>query len=376
MTDDTTMIDTPAALEGMARDLAGAPCLAVDTEFVWERTFYAQLGLIQLGTQDGTCFLIDPVALTDLSPLGELLANPAIVKILHDAPQDLMILRRATGAVPQTIFDTRLAAGFAGLSSETSLQNLLINLLGIELPKGHTRANWIARPLSGEQLEYAADDVRHLPRAAALLREKARESGVEAWLDEELQLLNAPSLTEESSARDAYRRIRGSGRLSPRSLSVLRELAAWREEEAKNVDLPRQHVVEDSELLSIAFNLPTRSPDFEKCRDLRRRTEQRYSESLLAAVLRGIALSETDAPVIPESPDERKIGKERITATTELIRTAAAARQIDARLVGTKNDIMMLLHEGKNARPENHRLLRGWRAELLKDLFEQGLGTA
>ncbi len=367
MANDFTMIETPAELGKLGETLAGAPCVAVDTEFVWERTFYARLGLIQLGTQDGTCFLVDTVALPDLTPLGEILANPAIEKILHDAPQDLMILRRATGAVPQNIFDTRLAAGFAGLSSETSLQNLLVNLLGIELPKGHTRANWMARPLSPEQLEYAADDVRYLPRAAALLRGKARESGVEAWLNEELQLLNAPALTAESNPMDAFRRIRSAGRLSPRSLAVLRELAAWRELEARTVDLPRQHVVEDSELLSVAFVLPERPPDFEKCRDLRRRTEQRYGESLMAAVLRGTALSEAACPVIPDLPDERTIGKSRITATAELIRKMAEVKQVDARLVGTKNDILMLLDEGQTAQPENHRLLRGWRAELLKD---------
>jgi len=365
MTEDYTMIETPTALEKMVGQLSNAPCVAVDTEFVWERTFYARLGLIQLGTQEGVCYLIDPVALPDLSSLGIILSNPDIVKILHDAPQDLMILRRATGAVPRNIFDTRLAAGFAGLSSETSLQNLLVNLLDIQLSKGHTRTNWMARPLSPEQLEYAADDVRHLPRAAALLREKARTAGIESWLDEELELLNAPSLTEEPSPQESYRRIRAAGRLRPRNLAVLRELAAWRELEARTVDLPRQHVVEDSELLSVASIVPAQASDFEQCRDLRRRTEERYSEFLLAAVQQGLALPESEWPAPPTVPDEQKIGKDRITSVVESIRKTAEAKPVDPRLVSTKNDILMLLHEGRNARPENHRLLRGWRAELL-----------
>jgi ribonuclease D len=365
MTNDYTMIETPPALEKMVGQLSNAPCVAVDTEFVWERTFYARLGLIQLGTQEGVCYLIDPVALPDLSSLGSILSSPDIVKILHDAPQDLMILRRATGAVPRNIFDTRLAAGFAGLSSETSLQNLLANLLDIQLPKGHTRTDWMARPLSPEQLEYAADDVRHLPRAMVLLREKARAIGIESWLNEELELLNALSLTEEPSPRESYRRIRAAGRLRPRNLAVLRELAAWRELEARTVDLPRQHVMEDSELLSVASILPTQAPDFEQCRDLRRRTEQRYSESLLAAVQRGLALSESEWPPSPQAPDEQKIGKDRITSVVESIRKTAEAKPVDPRLVSTKNDVLMLLHEGLNALPENHRLLRGWRAELL-----------
>ncbi|MEI7881423.1 MAG: HRDC domain-containing protein [bacterium] len=367
MANNYIMIETPHDLEDLVERLSNEPCVSVDTEFVWERTFYAQLGLIQVGTQDGACFLIDTVALTDLSPLGKILADPRIEKILHDAPQDLMILRRATGAVPQNVFDTRLAAGFSGLSSETSLQNLLANLLDIQLPKGHTRANWMARPLSGEQLDYAADDVRYLPRAADLIRQKAREAGIEIWLTEELKLLNEPSLTEERSHMESYRRIRAAGRLGARSLAVLRELAAWREQEAKTADLPRQHVAEDSELLSIACILPGQASDFEKCRDLSRRTEQRHSPHLLAAVQRGLALSESECPAPAVSPDERKLGKERIAAAVESIRKSAEARQVDARLVSSKNDVVQLLHEGRNALPENHRLLRGWRAELLGD---------
>jgi ribonuclease D len=367
MTDSYTMIETPLALEKLVGQLSSAPCVAVDTEFVWERTFYARLGLIQVGTQEGACYLIDPVALPDLSPLGTILSSPDVVKILHDAPQDLMILRRATGAVSQTVFDTRLAAGFAGLSSETSLQNLLANLLDIQLPKGHTRTNWLARPLSIEQVEYAADDVRHLPRAATLLREKARAAGVESWLNEELELLNAPALTEEPNPRESYRRIRAAGRLRPRNLAVLRELAAWREQTARAVDLPRQHVVEDSELLSVASVVPTQAPDFEHCRDLRRQTEQRYGESLLAAVQQGLALPEPEWPETPTVPDEQRIGKDRITSVVEMIRKTAEAKPVDPRLVSTKNDVLMLLHEGRNALPGNHRLLRGWRAELLGD---------
>jgi len=374
MTDDYIMIETPRALEKLVEQLADSTCVAVDTEFVWERTFYARLGLLQIGTQDGACFLIDTVALPDLAPLKTILENPTIVKILHDAPQDLMILRRATGAVPRNIFDTRMAAGFAGLSSEISLQNLLATLFEIQLPKGHTRTDWMARPLSPEQLEYAADDVRHLPGTAALLREKARRAGVEAWLDEELGLLNAPSVTEEPNPMESYRRIRTGKRLSPRNQAVLRELAAWREQEARTVNLPRQHVVEDSELLSVACALPAQPPDFEKCRDLRRLTEQRYGSSLLAAVQRGLSLAESDYPPSPPDFDERTIGKERIAATVANIRKAAETKSVDPRLVNTKNDVLMLLHEGTKALPQNHRLLRGWRAELLGDCLAPVLG--
>lgn len=369
MTDHTFLIETPSALDDLVARLAQSSCVAIDTEFVWERTFYARLGLIQAGTPDGKCYLIDTVAISDLSPLGLILADSRIEKVLHDAPQDLMLLRRATGVVPRTIFDTRLASGFAGLSSEISLQNLLATLIQVQLPKAHTRTNWMARPLSDEQLEYAADDVLYLPRAAALLREKARTAGNETWLNEELALLDAPSVTEESDPRDTYRKIRAAGRLRPRNLAVLRELACWREQEARTVDLPRQHVAEDSELISVAVILPLQGSDFEKCRDLRRRTEERHGSTLLAAVHRGLSLPEAEWPGSLAAPDERLIGKERITMLAEGIRKAAEARSLDPRMVHTKGDILKLLSEGPGASPWNNRLLRGWRAALLKDLL-------
>ena len=185
MTTAFEMISAPAALRTLVDRLQEEAVLAFDTEFTWERTYYARLGLVQIAAADGRCVLVDPLAAGDLAPLGELLANARIVKILHDAPQDLMILRRATGVAARNVFDTRLAAGFAGLASTLSLANLLAETVDVHLAKAHTRADWLARPLAPEELDYAADDVRYLPEVAARLRARARTAGVEAWLDEE-----------------------------------------------------------------------------------------------------------------------------------------------------------------------------------------------
>jgi len=131
--------------------------VALDTEFVWERTYYPRLGLIQLALSDEDCFLIDPLAIKDLTPLGKLLNDAKVVKILHDAPQDLTILSRVTGAVPQNIFDTRISAGFSGLSSTISLADLISVLLDINLAKTETRTNWLKRPLDPSQIDYALE---------------------------------------------------------------------------------------------------------------------------------------------------------------------------------------------------------------------------
>ncbi|MYF17390.1 MAG: ribonuclease D, partial [Gemmatimonadetes bacterium] len=164
------LINTPNELETLVNRALDAPCVGIDTEFVWEQTYYPRLGIIQVGLSENDCHLIDAVTLSDLSPLGTLLSDPHTVKILHDAQQDLWILRRITDAIPCNIFDTRCAAGFAGLSSNLSLGNLLRMRLNIQLPKTETRTDWLRRPLSDKQLEYALDGVRFLPAVREHIR--------------------------------------------------------------------------------------------------------------------------------------------------------------------------------------------------------------
>lgn len=369
MTAPFQMIDTPAALSGLVARLRNEPVLALDTEFVWDRTYHARLGLVQIGLSGGECFLVDTVAVPDLAPLGELLADARIVKILHDAPQDLMILRRAAGAAARNVFDTRLAAGFAGLASTLSLGNLLAELLGVHLAKAHTRADWIARPLAPEVLDYAADDVRHLPEAAVRLRDRARAAGVEAWLNEELGVFDveAPDLEAQDAA--AYLRIRAAASLPPRPLAVLRELAAWREQAARRADLPRRWLVEDGALVTIAAALPRSPDDLRRCRGLEPKALQRHGEDWLAAVRRGLELPEADCPPPVFQPGRDPAGRKAVDAALAQVQDRAARRGIDPALVCSRTELAMLVQAGPAARPADHRLLRGWRAELMGDAF-------
>ena len=243
------MIDSE---QGLAERLGEARRLghtAIDVEMVWERTFYPALGVIQLGFSRDACHLVDAVALEGrFEPLAELLSGPA-VKILHDALQDLTVLRMATGASPRSIFDTRIAAGFAGLAHTISLRDLLRELFGVELEKTETRTDWLRRPLSPTQTGYAEDDVRYLVEAREELLRRARAAGVEDWLQEEMAGLDDPALYEERDPREAFRRVKGYGKLDRRQLAVLRELAAWREEAARDLDRPRGQVASDKLLL-------------------------------------------------------------------------------------------------------------------------------
>ena len=369
-----SMIADSADLRTLVDRLQEEAVLAFDTEFTWERTYYARLGLVQLAAADGRCFLIDPLAVGDLAPLGELLANARIVKILHDAPQDLMILRRATGIAARNVFDTRLAAGFAGLASTLSLGNLLAETLGVHLAKAHTRADWLARPLAPEELDYAADDVRYLPEVAERLRARARTAGVEAWLDEDLAALDDPALTADKPVADAYLRIRAAANLAPRPLAALRELAAWREQAARTADLPRRWLLEDGELVAIASALP-QTPDGLK---LKPPAVARWGADLLAAVRRAQEMPEADLPPRVFQPPRAAAFRKELDAVLAEIQTRAAARGVDPALVCGRNDLARLLQAGPAAKPEDHALLRGWRAELAGDLGvrpQQGVFT-
>ena len=180
------MIDTPQARTELVERALTKECVALDTEFVWNRTYYPKLGVIQLAIAGDDCHLIDTVALEDLSMLGGVLAHPDIELILHDAVQDLTILRQATGAFPRNIFDTRCAAGLANMSTTTSLAELLANTIGVELEKTETRTDWTQRPLSDKQLAYAIEDVCYMHEVRDVLRQRVAKIGRTQWLAEAL----------------------------------------------------------------------------------------------------------------------------------------------------------------------------------------------
>jgi len=367
---DYEMIETEDALHLLVARLRNEPCIALDTEFFWERTFYARLGLVQIGIRDESYFLVDPLRIGCLAALGEILANPRITKILHDAPQDLMILKRVTDTTIRNVFDTRLAAGFTGLSSTISLQNLIAEQFDVHLPKGHTRSNWLARPLDSKQLAYAVDDVRFLIRLFDDLRKKAKDSGVERWMNAELATLDHPDAYQEKAPEEQYLRLSVGSSLSPRGVAVLRELAAWREETARATDKPRRQIADDAVLISMADLLPRKHGELRLCQKLDTRTVKRYGNDLVAAVKRGLDVPEDELPVKRKRPNVRRLGKERVNSAVEEINRRATQWRIDPQIVASKSAVALLLTEGRSASPEDHRLIRGWRSELMGDALD------
>ena len=359
------LITTPDDLAAVAARLLNAEAVAVDTEFFWERTYYPVLGLVQLATADD-CWLVDAVAVRDLRALGPVLAAPSVTKLLHDAHQDLTILARATGATPQTVFDTRVAAGFAGFSSTSSLQALLRGALGIELTKAETRSDWLRRPLSESQLRYAAEDVIHLiPLRTALLARCVGDMP-RAWMSEELACLENAALYSDRDPRSMYQRVKGGARLDARSLAVLREVAAWREEQARQRDRPREYILTDTLLVALAEARPRDRVALAALPGFPRRMPGRVMDELLAVVACGLTLPEEACPQPTgfrlEEKRALKASSDRLLAR---IRIACDVHGIDPALVASRADVENYLRAQQKGRGAEHLLGQGWRAQLL-----------
>ena len=374
MESEPLMIATPGALRDLVERAGQSESIALDTEFVWDRTYYPRLGVVQVALSAAECHLVDTVALDDLSPLGELLAAPDLVKILHDAPQDLTILRRVTGAFPRNIFDTRLAAGLAGLSSTTSLRELVGAVVGVDLAKTESRTDWVRRPLTDEQLAYAVEDVCYLQEVRRELLARSRALERQDWLREELATLDDSELYAERDPRQQYLRVKGSGRASRRELAILRELAAWREQEAQRCDRPRNRVVPDATLIHLARRRPHSRELLGAVKGLGRR----YEETVLELVGRGLAIPDEDCP--RRRGRRRRGDEERIEAQLDQalahLRARSTAHSIDSPFVASRAELHTLVCDGPDADPRRHRLLRGWRRDLvggdLLDLLAAG----
>ena len=357
------MIDTPAALAELVDAVCQRECIALDTEFVWERTYYPKLGVVQAAFSKDEHYLIDVRAIEDLSPLGRVLADPHVVKILHDAPQDLTILRQATGAFPRRIFDTRCAAAFAGLSSTLSLNALLTEVLGIQLDKSETRADWLKRPLSPEQLAYAIEDVRHLPLARQELIARVQDKGRKSWLEDEMERYDNPQLYTERDSNLQFERIKGTGRLSPKNLAILRELAAWRDVEARRRDIPRSHVVSDEGLLGLARRKPQNLEQLSPFKGLSPRALKRYGPELIAAVAAGLS-EPLPSMSRQQRPFEEEQLKKRLKLAQNLLEQQSAAGELDPPFVASRAELKELVRENPKQLENSHRVLQGWRREF------------
>jgi len=247
------MIRTTGELAAACEQIRGAGVLALDTEFVWRSTYRPRLGIIQIGAGGDLSWAVDVMQGLDPAPLAELIADASVVKVLHDARQDLQHLRHYCGALPRNVFDTQLAAAFAGFPQGYGLQKLLLEAIDVGLPKTETYTDWTQRPLSEAQVRYALDDVRYLPDLRTELLRRSETLGTLDWLAEEMTKYDEPSLYDDYDPEEGWKRIKlFRTRLDRRGFAVLRAVAAAREEMACEWNLPRNWAGDDASLVEMA----------------------------------------------------------------------------------------------------------------------------
>ena len=351
------------------------PVVGLDTEFVWTKTYYPQLGLIQLGWDTDHCFLLDPIAVTDTTPLGELLSDANVLKVFHEASSDLPILMRWCNhaLIPHRIADTRIAAGFAGLTASLSLAKLILKQLQVVLTKTETRTNWLQRPLTPAQLEYAGEDVTHLPALFASLEALMKEYGNDGFFYEEMAKYEQPSFYEEIPPMDYWQRVSRPAYLkfTHQDYAILQQLAAWREDLGRTKNITRNRIVPDKILALAAVKHPYTAEEAGNLEGMRNTPSMRYAKELAEIVSNSMHIpKEQWPPLFMPTVDQRLMRQcsERILA---LAQKRAEARHIDPILLATRKDADSLaVHAINREDLSGNTLMRGWRHQLLTPTIE------
>jgi ribonuclease D len=342
--------------------------LGIDTEFMSEGRYRALLCVVQVvvddpAAPDGTrIILIDALTPVEVAPLAALLANPGIEIVVHAGRQDVAILRRTWNTELHNIFDTQIAAGFAGASAQSGYANLLSQILGHRLSKTASYTRWDARPLSDEQLSYAAEDVAHLLELADRLQDRLRESGRLEWAREECVRLESAS--DERDPETAWERLPRIGQLDPRSRAVARELAAWRERTASAEDRPVGSVLADQTLVELARRKPSTLDALGQIRGMHGSGIKRRGPAILAEVARG-----REAEPIPREPGRDRFDPADaplVSLAEALLRARAADAGLAYELIASRSELELIVGAARRRDSEpGVRTLEGWRAALV-----------
>jgi ribonuclease D len=347
-------------LETVLPALLNAPVLAIDTEFMRERTYYARLCLVQIATADEV-YVLDAIALGDgVGLLAEALSSPKSVKVFHAGTQDVEILLRATGVTPSPLFDTQTAATLAGFPTQVGYAQLAKDLIGVDIDKADTFTDWAARPLSDAQMLYAGEDVRHLTTIYALLRERLERAGRLEWLAQDFARMADPA-TYEVDPHEQYLRVKRASSLDRRSLGVLRELAAWRETEAQRRDIPKRWLVADESLIEIARRRPKTVSELGVIRGVNDRVASRNGHGLLEAVVAGEAIADDDLPRLPKRTRVPKDAQPLADLLNAVVRLRAREHGVAPALFASRDE----LERFAGGEREDHPLSTGWRHALV-----------
>jgi ribonuclease D len=375
---DLTSRSTPAAshanittaeqLSSYCEHLARAKQIAFDTEFVSERTYRPVLCLVQVAA-DGQLALVDPLAIKDLTPFWEAVSRPGHETIVHAGRGELEFCLQAVGRAPAGLFDVQIAAAFVGIEYPAGYGTLIGKLLGETPNKAETRTDWRRRPLSRRQIQYALDDIRHLPAIRDKLHARLTALGRTGWVREEMAAWQEE--VQWAMSQDRWRRVSGNTGLASRSLAIVRELWRWREAEAQRRNCPPRRVLRDDLVIELAKRQSADVKRIEAVRGLDRGDLKRQLPKIAEAIQRGLELAEDECPqpVRHETtPQLSVLGQFLFSAL------GSACRQLELAppLVGSPSDIRdWIAHRmGQPGSRRPPRLARGWRAEVVGHLFD------
>lgn len=376
---DYTIVSSSNELDQLCDKWSQLTVLALDTEFIRVNTFYPKAGLIQVC--DGSdVYLLDPLHIEDFSSFKMLLQNPALCKVLHSASEDLVLFLNFFQVLPQPMFDTQKAAAFLGHGPSISYQNLVNDMLGVALGKGETRSDWLRRPLSEQQLHYAALDVKFLPELFSRLRDQLlsrdRLSMLQAECDSMIAM--AVRIEDEATWPSLYLQLGAAWRLDIRQLGALKSLCIWREQQARLRDTPRTWIARDADLIQIADRMPDTLAELKALPEMSRNLYSKDAETILALVSesepvpRDVLDSIDGAPL---SQPQRAALKKMQKAVHAVARTTGIAEELLAR----KKVLIRILRLNENPReltsirwPDDVRL---WQQDLLQKPIAQALGV-
>ena len=355
-------VDKPEQLEQLCNRLQKSRWLALDTEFIRERTYYPHFCLLQISNgEEAAC--IDPLQLDDLSPLTALLFDESIVKVFHAGRQDLEIFHLLWQRLPRPLFDTQIAATLLGQGEQIGYGGLVQKVLGIELEKGAARTDWSQRPLEQEQIRYALDDVIHLGEIYLQQRSALEKMGRLQWLESDFNMLADPA-TYQIEPDSCWQRVKGRQHLKGVQLTVLQQLAAWREERAIKRDKPRKWMLKDEILLEMARRMPNDKQQLQRLRGVEERLVERHGDALLQLIDQARSLPPELWPVEQRT---KRPGVEQEALTDLLmcaLRLLAQQQKISPAIIAGRKELERLAKGERDI-----TLLNGWRKSIAGDIL-------
>ncbi len=353
------VISDQSDLEAFIERASTDTVLAIDTEFLRENTYYPKLCLLQFATSTEVA-IVDPFAVDDLRALAPLMSNKGIVKLFHAGTQDIEIILREVGVMPSPLFDTQIAAALLGYTQQVGYAPLVSSLCGVSLKKADSFTDWSRRPLSESQLSYAADDVIYLPKMYALMCEELREKGRMAWLEPDFAELSDPRKYNEDP-RTRYRRLRRAGSMTGGQLAAAREVAAWREERARALNVPRKRVLADEQIVEACKREARTISDLFLVRGVRDRLDTRAARTVSKLIAKGLDLPENEWPRSERTNrGERNVDAE-IDLMMALVRIRAKENDVAVPTLASHDDLARVAR----GHYEDVSVLKGWRRALV-----------